>query len=197
MKEEYNVYRNIYIFTWKEDNFIIWNNFSFCFKSWPKGIFFIAFRERGREKERERHDVRETLIGCLLVSALTRYWPCNPGTHPDRWLNLRPFSLWDNTPTNWATLARAKYNNFPMCMWQLSFRNWTCVSILSYLDYFSFRNFINLNKFLMFYWWLLSAQFVMSWGENGDFTNALEHCFKMPLKSIPYSQHQKMYSWYT
>lgn len=44
-----------------------------------------------------------------------------------------------------------------------------CMSMPSYSNYFFFRAFINLAKFLMFCWWLLNALFVMSCGENGGF----------------------------
>ena len=52
----------------------------------------IDFRERGREGEREgeKH--------CLVASHICPNWRPNP----------QPFSVQDNAPTNWATLARGE-----------------------------------------------------------------------------------------
>ena len=41
-----------------------WAEFYFIFSSSPEDFFFIAFRERGRERERDQCE-REALIGCL------------------------------------------------------------------------------------------------------------------------------------
>ena len=70
-------------FTW--NNFFFFFSFSFFFllkKSSPEETFSLLFRER------------EISIGCLLYV---------PG------LGIEPttLQLWDDTPTNWATLARA------------------------------------------------------------------------------------------
>ena len=54
--------------------------------------FFIAFRERGREKEKHRCK-REASTGCLPYALV-------PGNEPTT------FWLWDHTPTTWAILAR-------------------------------------------------------------------------------------------
>ena len=73
-----------------------------------QGHFFIAFIERGRGKERKRNiDVRETLIVCLLIHGPTGDQTHNLGMCPDQELNLQPFGLWDDAPTNRATLASA------------------------------------------------------------------------------------------
>ena len=61
----------------------------------------IDFRERGREgrKEGENTDVLP------LVHALTGDQTHNLGMCPDQESNPWPFDLWDEAPTNWATLA--------------------------------------------------------------------------------------------
>ena len=58
--------------------------------------------------------------------------------------------------------------------------------------YFSLGTFKNLVKLLMFYQRLLNAVLVMSWGENVDFTNVSEPCFRTPLKSVHYNQYQRI-----
>ena len=88
-------------------------------------IFFIAFRERGREREKYQCD-RETSIGCLpdtprprILLALTQDLTCldqgsnwQPGHVP--WPGTEPtsFQWWGDTPTTWVTLARAKWPAF-------------------------------------------------------------------------------------
>ena len=70
----------------------------------PGLMFFLIKRERNIGCE------RETLIGRLLVCALTGDWTHNMGMCPNQESNQQPFSLRDNVPTNWATPARAKHN---------------------------------------------------------------------------------------
>ena len=69
-------------------------------------IYFILFLERegGREKAGEKHPCeREISIDCLP-------YPPGPGVsrdpRPRPGIKPTPFGLWDDTPTNWATLAR-------------------------------------------------------------------------------------------
>ena len=74
---------------------------------------FLAFRERGREEGREveRERVRTVLISYLLHAPQT-------GVKPTTWVcfltRIKPttFWLWDNTPTNWATSARATFKSY-------------------------------------------------------------------------------------
>ena len=62
------------------------------------------FRERGREEEREGEKHR------WLASHMRPYWGPNPQRRYVLWLEIKPatFSLQDDAPTNWATLARAE-----------------------------------------------------------------------------------------
>ena len=55
-----------------------------------------------RESERERN-----IHEWPLTHTPTGAWTQNLGLYPDRKLNLWPFSLQNNTPTKWATPARA------------------------------------------------------------------------------------------
>ena len=59
---------------------------SIFFLSSPKGIFFIAFMERGKKRGREREK------------------------HQCFWPGIKPTTLWlwNDAPTNWATLVKAK-----------------------------------------------------------------------------------------
>ena len=43
-------------------------------------------------------------VACALAGDQTY----NPGMCPDQELNLQSFILWDDAPSNWATLARAE-----------------------------------------------------------------------------------------
>ena len=70
----------------KRDLLILLKNFLLFFLSSPRICSLILESEEG---ERER----ETSIGCL--------------SH-DKGINLRPFGLQDNMPTNWATPGRAR-----------------------------------------------------------------------------------------
>ena len=92
---------------------IVYSLISFSLSS-LEDFFPTAFRERGREREKERE--RETLIGCLLVCALTGDWTLNLGMCPDWESNLWPFGLQDKAPTNWATLARVNLIRFDICL---------------------------------------------------------------------------------
>ena len=72
---------------------------------------FIDFREREevRQREGERNiSVREKHWSIASLSAPTRDWTHNLGMCPDR-REPGTFQLWDNDPTNWATLARAGF----------------------------------------------------------------------------------------
>ena len=62
----------------------------------------------------------EISISCLFIHVPSRDWTRNLGMCPDRESHPRPFGgactgqhvAQDNTPTNWATRARAKQLNF-------------------------------------------------------------------------------------
>ena len=57
--------------------------------------------ESERERAREKHQCkRETATGCLLICTPTGDQTCNLGMCPGWELNLQPFGLYDNTPTN-------------------------------------------------------------------------------------------------
>ena len=64
-----------------------------CILTWQ---FFIAFRERGRERKKYQCN-REALIGCLLdvprqgIGTQIRDWSCTLGIYPDQELNLQYF----------------------------------------------------------------------------------------------------------
>ena len=70
------------------------------------GQFFDCLERVGWGRERHWCK-RETSTGCLLAHALTKDRTFNLGVLADWKLTQRPFSLWDETPTNWAALARA------------------------------------------------------------------------------------------
>ena len=84
--------------------------FLFFFNPHMRTSLLILERGKGRERERERNsNVREK-------HRLVAFHIC-PDLGPDPqpryvpWLKLnpRPFSLWDDAPTNWATLARVAF----------------------------------------------------------------------------------------
>ena len=65
-------------------------------------------RGRGRERRREKHQCdRETSFGHPLKCTMTRDQTHKAGKCPDWELNLSLFGPWDDSPTNWATPARA------------------------------------------------------------------------------------------
>ena len=69
---------------------------SFFKKTSPKDMF-IAFRERGKGRSRER----QTDIDQLLpICAPTRDQTCNLGMCPDQESNPQPLGAQDNTPTS-------------------------------------------------------------------------------------------------
>ena len=89
--------------------FLIWGFFFFFF-------FLLLFRETGRDRRREKNiDVGEK----HRLVAFCRHWDwgiihtqtggSNPPPRCEPWLGIEPltFWLWDDLPTNWATLARA------------------------------------------------------------------------------------------
>ena len=74
----------------------------------PKVMFghrwlLIDFRERRREGDKEEEKY-QLVASPTSPSGNQTY---NLGLCPDPELNPWAFSLWDNTPTNWATSARA------------------------------------------------------------------------------------------
>ena len=78
----------------------------------PGDNFFIAFRERGRERERkrgtlmwERKSDRLPLVHACTPTGI-QHGPSNLGMCPDWGLNLQPFGLWDDVMTDWITPAR-------------------------------------------------------------------------------------------
>ena len=78
----------------------------------PPLHFFIAFREEGEGEgelrgERERHQCEKKTIGCLLICAPNGDQTHSLGMCPGQEWNSQPSGLRDNTPTSWATLARA------------------------------------------------------------------------------------------
>ena len=64
--------------------------------TFTRGHFFIAFREKGRETDRER----ETPIGFSLIYASNGDQICNLGKCPDQESNPQTFGLQDDTPAN-------------------------------------------------------------------------------------------------
>ena len=69
------------------------------------------FRERGREGKETSMGERN-IRGLPLSHAPTRGQTCNLGMCPEWESNPWPFGLWEDAPTNWAILARAKFNIF-------------------------------------------------------------------------------------
>ena len=65
----------------------------------------VDFRDRGgREKNIKVRNINQLPPICAPTGDQT----CNRGGCPDWNLNPWRFDLWDNAPTNWATLARTK-----------------------------------------------------------------------------------------
>ena len=62
-------------------------------------------KEDGREKERNIN-VRQKHWLAAPVCAPTGDWTCKLCMCPDQESNLKSLGAWDNTSTNWATLAR-------------------------------------------------------------------------------------------
>ena len=54
---------------------------------------------------------RRNINGLPLARVPTGHRICNPGMCPDQELSPHPFSLWDDTATNWDTLARARISS--------------------------------------------------------------------------------------
>ena len=79
-----------------------WNWINSLFNPHLRTFFFIAFRERGRKRERQKETwVQERNINWLPSR-----------TCPDQESNPQLFNVWDDTPTNWATPPRAKLGRF-------------------------------------------------------------------------------------
>ena len=84
--------------------------FFFFYLILTRGHFFIAFRERrrGEERERELSMWERNVDQLLLVSSRTGDRTHNWGVCP-YWKSIpQSFGVWDDAPTNWATLARAE-----------------------------------------------------------------------------------------
>ena len=60
-------------------------------------------------RQREKHDVRKKHQWVSSVCTLTGNQTCNLGIYPDQGLNPQQFGVWDDTPTNWATLPGQLY----------------------------------------------------------------------------------------
>ena len=92
----------------------------------PRAYFFIAFRERGREREKQQvRDKHQMLFsptcsdqGSTPRLDITHIWTrghtclrqdqgSNPQPRYVPWLDLSTFQLWNDAPTNWAILDRA------------------------------------------------------------------------------------------
>ena len=73
-----------------------------------KRFYLFIFRGRGREGEREKHVLRETLIGCLSPPRPPNW---GPGLKPRHvpWLGIEPvtFCFAGQRSVSWATSARA------------------------------------------------------------------------------------------
>ena len=96
-------------------------SFFFFFFSHPRTCLLILERGEGKEKEREINIIVRGNINWLpLIYSPTRDQTCNLVMCPNQKLNPQPFSLWDDAPTNWATLART------MTYWPHSFH--ICIS---------------------------------------------------------------------
>ena len=75
----------------------------YLFYSSPEDMFLLI-SERGKEKERETLMWERNIDQLPPMRALTGDQTCNLGMCPDWELNLQPFGVWDNNPTNWANL---------------------------------------------------------------------------------------------
>ena len=63
-------------------------------------MFYWFQREEGRERNT---DVREKYLLDAFRRHSTKDQTRNPGMCPDWGLNLQPFGVQDDAPTNWAT----------------------------------------------------------------------------------------------
>ena len=84
------------------------------------------FRERGRgERSRERNIDRLPLVHIPTRDLLfVPQWGPNPFTSYVPWLGIEPATFWitRNTPTEWATLARASnFFSIPVCLFYFIF----------------------------------------------------------------------------
>ena len=70
-------------------------------------MLFIAFRQRRRKRKREKHQ--------SIFSGVRPDWnqTIYLGMCPDQELNLQPFGVQDNSPTNQVTPARAHFISWP------------------------------------------------------------------------------------
>ena len=66
-------------------------------------------RQRGREREKET-SVWKRNIDWLPATHTIRNQTCNLGLCLDQESTPQPFGVWNDTPTNWATLSRALLN---------------------------------------------------------------------------------------
>ena len=75
-------------------------------------ILFLLFLERGEGRGEQHRCERETLIDCLSYIPPTRDRTHNAGMCPDQEVNQWPSTLWDDAPTNTATLVRARLESW-------------------------------------------------------------------------------------
>ena len=97
------------------------------FLPYPHHAYWFE-RGGGRGRERERNMMWETNTIGYLWQGPDWGWNPQPGCVPWPWQgikNLLPFGLWEDAPTNWATLARANFTS--------SFLIWMAFISFSYL----------------------------------------------------------------
>ena len=112
----------------------------------------------------------ETLISCLPCMP----WTCNFGRYPDRESNQQPFSVQDDSPTNWATPARATYinirqtlNQYLNWMTELSQRNLKINTLGSFIEFWNTMKKITLllqMKFPKLQWTHITSRCIFFWG---------------------------------
>ena len=90
--------------------------------STSEDIFFLLLLVR-EEGERETSMWERNIYLLPVIGSLTGHWTRSLGSCPDRESKLRPFSVWDDASTHWATYTRATF----------TFLNWT--TIFFYLSY--------------------------------------------------------------
>ena len=83
-------------------------NFNYIFNPHLRTFFAIAFRKRGRDRERgrERNIQKHWLVTFLYATG----WGMEPATWVSPWQGIEPwpFSPPKDPPANWATVARVK-----------------------------------------------------------------------------------------
>ena len=73
------------------------------FKNLHSRTFFHCFLERESKGGIETLIQERSINWLPPTCAWTGDWTCNSGMCPDRELNLQPFGVLDDAPTNWAT----------------------------------------------------------------------------------------------